>query len=197
MATRLAGAGDLGEIERVLLAAFADDPIFRWMFPSADRFDEHLGGWLRLVVGHLVGFEETYLDERGAVVSWTPPGAVFPTDDAVGEAAALLERTGEGRAGAVLPRLAAAGAHRPSDPPSYDLFYIGVVPELQGRGVGRDLVQPQLDRADRDGVGAYLHSTNPRNVPFYERLGFRVLAEVPVADDGGPVIRPMWRDPPG
>jgi hypothetical protein len=50
-----------------------------------------------------------------------------------------------------------------------------------------------LDRCDRQGLGAYLESSNIRNVPFYERHGFRVLAEVSPSPEF--TARPMWREP--
>jgi len=41
---------------------------------------------------------------------------------------------------------------------------------------------------------AYLESSNPRNLTFYERHGFRRMPLFPLPD-GCPVITPMWRDP--
>jgi hypothetical protein len=37
-------------------------------------------------------------------------------------------------------------------------------------------------------------STNPKNVPFYERHGFRVAAET-ATPDGAATLRPMHRAP--
>ena len=39
---------------------------------------------------------------------------------------------------------------------------------------------------------AHLESTNPANLPRYEALGFRRMAEF--NPEGGPVIRTMWRN---
>ena len=39
---------------------------------------------------------------------------------------------------------------------------------------------------------AYLESTNPRNLPRYEALGFRARSTFGPA--GGPVVTTMWRD---
>jgi ribosomal protein S18 acetylase RimI-like enzyme len=60
-------------------------------------------------------------------------------------------------------------------------------------GVGARLVAPLLERLDADGIGAYLESSNPRNLSFYERLGFTELwTDTPA---GGPPMTGMWRDP--
>jgi predicted N-acetyltransferase YhbS len=47
-----------------------------------------------------------------------------------------------------------------------------VAPDQQGRGAGERAIRPALDAARAAGVSVHLESTNPRNLPFYERLGF-------------------------
>ena len=68
---------------------------------------------------------------------------------------------------------------------------IGVDPEQRGRGLGQPLMARVLEVADAEEVACYLESSNPRNLSFYERLGFEVLEEVTLPN--GPTIRPMWR----
>ena len=48
---------------------------------------------------------------------------------------------------------------------------------------------------DAAGVGCYLESSKEANVPFYERLGFRVTDTYDVDDGRGPRLWLMWRDP--
>ena len=54
------------------------------------------------------------------------------------------------------------------------------------------MMEPVLTRGDLDGIPAYLESSNPRNVAFYERQGFEIRSEF--HPDGGPLITGMWRD---
>ena len=64
---------------------------------------------------------------------------------------------------------------------------------MRGKGFGNALMRSRLDRCDAEHAPAYLESSNVRNVPFYERHGFEVTAEVQLPD--GPIMRPMWRAP--
>jgi RimJ/RimL family protein N-acetyltransferase len=84
--------------------------------------------------------------------------------------------------------------HHPAEP-HYYIRWIGVRPALQGHGLGTELMQPVLERADSDGVPAYLEASNERSAALYERLGFVHLGTLQVAG-GAPPLWPMRR-PPG
>ncbi len=56
------------------------------------------------------------------------------------------------------------------------LSILGVSPSVQGTGVGRSLIQPTLDEADRSGAVCYLETYSPRAIRFYRRAGFEVVA---------------------
>jgi GNAT superfamily N-acetyltransferase len=73
------------------------------------------------------------------------------------------------------------------DEPMWFLDQVAVEQAARGRGVGSALITAGLTRARSDGVPAFLEVGNPRNVGYYERLGFRTvyLADAP---DGGPHV---------
>ena len=50
-----------------------------------------------------------------------------------------------------------------------------------------------LSRCDAEHAPAYLESSKPDNVPYYERFGFEVTGEIVVPN--GPTLIPMWRRP--
>jgi GNAT superfamily N-acetyltransferase len=83
-------------------------------------------------------------------------------------------------------------AAAPSDRHWY-LAAIGTRPEGQGRGMGSEVLARGLERCDEQGLPSYLDSTNPRNVGFYARHGFRVVGVLDI-DHGGATITRMWRD---
>ena len=84
-----------------------------------------------------------------------------------------------------------SGFH-PQEPHWY-LPLIGVDPARQGAGHGTELMRHALRRCDADHKLAYLESSNPRNTPFYERLGFERLGVIQAGTS--PQIVPMLRKP--
>ena len=84
------------------------------------------------------------------------------------------------------------GRYHPSEPHWY-LPLMGVDPFHQGRGLGSALMQHALVPCDRDHALAYLESTNPKNIPLYERHGFELLGTIQVGTS--PPIFPMLRKP--
>ena len=68
------------------------------------------------------------------------------------------------------------GAHLPAEP-CWFLDAVAVAPAAQGRGLGRTLVMHGLERARADGCPAFLETGTPRNVPFYQSLGFQIVGE--------------------
>jgi GNAT superfamily N-acetyltransferase len=77
--------------------------------------------------------------------------------------------------------------------PCWYLPLIGVDPTSQGRGYGSAPLRFALEQVDRTGAPAYLESSNPRNVPLYERHGFEVLGSIQAGSS--PTIVPMLRRP--
>jgi ribosomal protein S18 acetylase RimI-like enzyme len=170
-----------------LVTAFAADPVARWTTPRPETYL----AMFPLAVAHMAG--EAFVaggafatGDMRAVALWLPPGAE-PDMEALGQAFA--------EAGIAPPEeapefFARQGAAHPHEPHWY-LPFIGVDPAAQGRGLGSALLEAGLAEVDTAGLPAYLESTNPRNVPLYERFGFRVVGEIQVG--ASPVMHPMWR----
>src|ERR1700730_5099201 len=62
-----------------------------------------------------------------------------------------------------------------------DAWYLSIVavdPTAQGQGLGRKLLEPTIAEADRVSATCYLETFSPRNLPFYERLGFATEAQL-------------------
>ncbi|ORY17133.1 acetyltransferas-like protein [Clohesyomyces aquaticus] len=66
----------------------------------------------------------------------------------------------------------------------YFLNIVTVLPDAQGMGVGRALMEEVLKQADKEGVWCYLESSRSvPNVAIYEKFGFKLAKEM-VCQDG-------------
>ena len=71
------------------------------------------------------------------------------------------------------------GSFHPSKPPWYSSL-IAVDPAHQRKGHGSALMKHALIPCDKENKFAYLESTNPTNIPLYERYGFEVAGKLEV-----------------
>lgn len=152
-------------------AATREDACAAWLGPSVDRY---------LAVGrvHVARHDGSVI----GVAAWRLPGAQAVPESLPSPAAALALLVGPERAHDILTALSRAAPFAPEVPSAY-LNYLAVEPAHQGRGTGRLLLDAGVAAARRDGLGTYLGTTDPRNLPFYERAGFRPAG---VLDLGGP-----------
>ena len=120
---------------------------------------------------------------------WLPPG-VMPDEEALG--AVFQASVPEPRLSELFAVFERMGSYHPADPHWY-LPLIGVDPACQRHGYGAVLLRPALAQCDREGIAAYLESSNPANLSLYQRHGFEVLDTIQVGSS--PPIYPMLRRP--
>lgn len=191
-----ATAADLETLSGALADAFADDPVQRWLFAGAADHRASLGRFFRFFVDEYFRLGHVYVP-RAAPASggalWAPPDRDALHDEA--RIAELIElvRTEIGEDPTLrLMELARAAEYRPSTPHFY-LGILGIAPSGQGGGLGGVLVEHVLPYCDDAGIPAHLESSNPRNLGFYERLGFEVVDEYRCGGD--PLMTIMTRAP--
>jgi GNAT superfamily N-acetyltransferase len=117
-------------------------------------------------------------DDAGAAIWHLPqPADVTARADAAKRAqlAALLGPQGLANYRAIVDFMAPLAA-RVVPSRAWYLSILGIAPSRQGQGLGAGLLAPALARATAHQCPCYLETFTPRNLPFYERLGFRPLA---------------------
>jgi GNAT superfamily N-acetyltransferase len=63
-------------------------------------------------------------------------------------------------------------------PDAWYLSIAGIKPAHQGQGLGADLLMKVLNETDKNGIPTYLETFTPRNIRFYERMGYKITKEV-------------------
>ncbi|HEY5876376.1 MAG TPA: GNAT family N-acetyltransferase [Ilumatobacteraceae bacterium] len=186
---------DLGTIVELWVDAFSADPYLRWIQPDDRAWPAFGGAWMTFIAELVFERGHTYLaDPADVAVAWIPPDVALVGPPEVERGRSIIaEHAGEARADAAFATIIAARGHAVEDS-HWTLQYLGVLTSRQGAGLGASAVAPILAVCDAERLPCGLVSTNPRNVSFYERLGFRVTAEV-ATPDGAATLRPMYRAP--
>jgi GNAT superfamily N-acetyltransferase len=184
----VAGDDEREALLDTLTLAFSADPPTRFIWRAPAAF---LSAYrcLAMAMGGRAFEQGTAFvsDDFSVAALWLPPGIEIDSE-ALG---ALLSETVpaeiQGEMGQVTPEF---GSFHPKAPHWY-LPWLGVDPARQGRGLGSLMLKHTLRRVDETGLPAYLESSNPKNIPLYERFGFETLGVIRGGDF--PPITPMLR----
>ena len=177
-------AGAIG----VLTLAFSGDPMARWSLPHPAKYLATFSSIARAFGGSAFEKGTAYIANgfTGAAL-WLPPGA-GPDEESLRRL--FDENTDSDIKKDMQGIFEQMEKFHPTEPHWY-LPMIGVDPAHQGAGVGSALMTEALKAVDRDGLIAYLESSNPRNISLYERHGFEVIGEI--QSGSSPLLRPMLR----
>jgi len=192
-------AADFEASVELLVHAFFDDPALGWVLSDA-RTRAHRMRWLMRRWLRVRRRDELLVVDggRGILLSIGPTGeADVPLWTQV--KAGLLGMPFVFGAGpfrrflAVDDDLKRRHAEELSEPHAV-IDILAVDPSAQGQGWGTRLLGRFLAEVDRQRLPSYLVTHNPRNLGFYQRVGFEVIREAPIA----PGAVPGWsmRRPP-
>ena len=173
----------------VLGRAFAADPLFAHVLPDERRRAAALPALMQVAVTNCQRHGACYTTAGGVrgVAAWNGPGNEITDEQMMaagfGAAAAQMGDEAVGRLFGVIQYWDGLRA-RALPGPHWYLMVLGVEPAHQGRGIGGRLIAPVLAQADAAGLACYLETELARDVEFYTRHGFAVLAEGEVPDAG-------------
>jgi ribosomal protein S18 acetylase RimI-like enzyme len=192
---RLATPVDLPAMIDTLARAFSDDPVWGgWAFPDRERAEAQRALFFGLWVEMALRYDFVWVTPGcEAVASWFPPGTGEDTPEDYARLVRLAHENLGGHAATFLAGQELIEKSRPAEPRHYYLSIIGTDPAHRGRHLGRTLLDLGLAVVDREGLPAYLESTNRANLPLYGSRGFRRIGSYALPE--GPVMDQMWRDP--
>lgn len=173
-----------------LVLAFAGDPLMRWLYPDPHDYVRYYPKFLEAFVDAAVDYQSaSILSEAAGAALWLPPGGDLDSEKAAANTAPTIP---EERVGEITDFFGVLGEKHPAEDHWY-LGVLGIEPTKQNLGLGSVLMKHDLRRVDEAGALAYLESSNPRNVPFYERHGFEVLEVLNL--QSAPEVARMIREP--
>jgi GNAT superfamily N-acetyltransferase len=186
---------DLEPLADALSRSFADDPVMEFIYPERNRINRIRSFFHHELRHHYLRDDETWTTTDAVLggALWSPPGKWRHSwIDVLRMMPRQVPALGRNLVRGLSALNGVEAAHPPGD--HYYLGVLGTDPSAQGKGLGSACLEPVLRRCDEEGMGAYLESSKEKNVPFYNRHGFEVTRELPLAG-GGPSVWLMWREP--
>lgn len=171
-----------------IVLGFAADPMTRWVWPDPSEYLRVMPRFVDAFGGRAFEHGTADIAEGArAAALWLPPG-VEP-DEA--KMSAIMEQPPRAEiAGDIVAVMKGMAEHHPREPHWY-LPLVAADPNWIGQGFGTLLMKHALRRCDQEGIAAYLESSNPRNISFYQRLGFEIVGKIQCGSS--PVMTPMLR----
>ncbi len=189
-AIETATASDEASVIDLIVLAFSADPAARWTWSDPQQYLTHFRHFARAFGGKSFTHGSAYtIDGYAGAALWLPPNVEPDQDALIGLLQTTASEQSQRHAFEVFDQM---GRYHPSEPHWY-LPLMGVDPFHQGKGLGSALMKHALIPCDRDRTLAYLESTNPKNIPLYQRHGFELLGTIQVKSS--PPLFPMLRKP--
>jgi ribosomal protein S18 acetylase RimI-like enzyme len=179
---RVAEVTDRADVVATTVAAFEHDPAFRYFFPDDERYHAQATAFAEFLFDKRVGHGTVWVTDGCEAASlWSPPTNRTNDADAARVAdlhRAMIRRIGNDAAAWLDAYERAVAAELPADAGYWYLGILACHPAHGGRGFGSAVMRAgvQLVRAS-NGV-AYLETTNPANVAYYESAGWRLTATI-------------------
>lgn len=165
----------------VLASAFQDDPLQKYVFPDEEDRRRLSPTYFGAVLAYGLQFGAVNaIPGNGAVIALPPGQTDVKADRAVeGGLNSLPELIGPDAAARALGVLAAAEPmhRRHATGSHWYVMALGVTPEAQGTGLGRDLLESVFADADPARLPVYLETTRAANIAFYGHMGFAVVEQ--------------------
>jgi ribosomal protein S18 acetylase RimI-like enzyme len=175
-------AQQIKQASELMGRAFLNDPLWQYLVPDEARRARVVPLSMGILVRYSFLYGEVYTTPAlEGVVCWLPPGKTAPTFGRlvrIGIRSAPLELGWTGFRRYTTAEDYTEKVHKRSVPERHwYLWGLGVEPALQGHGIGGMLIQHVMARAAAEGLPCYLETMNERNVPFYQKQGFKVVSE--------------------
>jgi ribosomal protein S18 acetylase RimI-like enzyme len=168
---------------QALTNAFMDDPLQRYVFPNDATRQSRSIPHFKAVLRYGILFGEVYTtSEHGGAVVWLKPGETLVTPEKAEKSglASLPAAIGDAEFTRFISVLDFADQFHKQDMPTphWYTMVIGVDPAFQGKGYGSSLLSPILKEAENTNTPVYLETAQPKNISFYQHMGFKLIREV-------------------
>lgn len=185
---------DIELAQEILFNSFYTDPNLNWIIDNKTNFDQKLNKILNLSLKICIPMGHVYFNkDKTAIAVWIPPERVgYHFTEKLQFLYTFWQTCSLKRFFQFLKLILAMDTFHPPVPHSY-LLYLGVKKDYQGQGLGGNLLSETIELMNKFGPVQFLETGNPKNVPLYQKIGFKKVEILKC--DGDYQLYMMTRDP--
>lgn len=163
----------------ILVESFADNPSVNYVLKQDAKKAKRLQLLMRYSLYYGEKFGRVYLseDEQACAILLDPRRKKSTVGAILWDIRLVVGCMGLSNVKKVLKREAVIKKHHPTVDFMH-LWYIGVNPAQQGKGLGGKLLETIMKEAKSEQLPIYLETSNPRNFKFYRDHGFELTGEL-------------------
>jgi GNAT superfamily N-acetyltransferase len=173
---------DRAAVVATVVAAFERDPAFRYFFPDDAAYTAQASAFAEYLFDKRVGHGTVWITERYEATSlWSPPASRTTSADAARAEELFRQMVGQVGDDAAERLATYECALAPCLPADGEYWYLGILacrPSHGRRGLGGAVMRAGLECVRSNGGVAYLETTNPGNVAYYEAAGWQRTATI-------------------
>jgi ribosomal protein S18 acetylase RimI-like enzyme len=176
---RQATTQDKHTIIDILCSSFADNKSVNYVIPNGPFQEKRLRELMEYSFAYCQLFGQVLISEDGKACALV----MFPDRKKTTLRSILLDinlairAIGFRRLSRAMKREAAIKRQHPNSKIIY-LWFIGVRPEAQNRGIGSALLHSVIEKNEISGRPMYLETSCEQNIPFYKKFGFKIYNEL-------------------
>ncbi len=176
---RKAEANDKELVKEILSNSFDENQSINYVVKQDAKRKNRVNDLMKYSFDLCMEFGEVFIDNsnNGCVL------VLFPHRKKTTFKAVTLDATlansaiGLTRIFTVLGRESKIKKFHPKTPFAY-LWFIGVDPEFQKKGIGSKLISQVIERYEMEGLPIYLETSTLSNIPWYKKNGFQIYQEI-------------------
>ena len=180
---------EIKQVSELLATAYEGDVFFEWCVPKDEGRHQIISDYYKIYLRAKECVSHVAVNEEGEIVGasvWLPHDtdpSIYPEiEKVVGVNAPMFNEVAD-----------KSHLSEPPMGPFYQLVGFGVLPHLQGAGIGQKLLETHLDILDKRGIPTYLEASTPyHGRGVYAKFDYQPVGELMYFSDTA-VLYPLWR----
>jgi ribosomal protein S18 acetylase RimI-like enzyme len=167
---------DKSLVIEILKKSFDDNKSVNYVVKQDERRKERIVGLMEYSFNVCNAFGEVWIsdDQEACALILFPDTKRTSIRTLIWDLKLAFSVIGINRVNEVLKRESMIKSNHPQKPISY-LWFIGVNPQRQSKGLGSAFIREVIDECDRKKRPIYLETSMEKNIPFYKKFGFEIF----------------------